>query len=129
MNKVMLIGNLTRDPEAGTTANGVSYSRFSIAVSRRFSKEETDYFNIQCWKALADTCNRLLSKGKKVAIAGSIQIRNYESANGEKRTAVDIIADEVEFLSPKGDQKEYSAPSKNDDITKLTPVEAEELPF
>ncbi|MEG2676369.1 MAG: single-stranded DNA-binding protein, partial [Clostridia bacterium] len=90
MNKIFLIGNLTRDPETGTTANAVSYCRFSIAVNRRFSKEqnEVDFFNIVCWRGLAETCGKNLTKGRKVAICGSIQIRNYDANDGSKKQSV-----------------------------------------
>lgn len=133
MNKVFLIGNLTRDPEPGTTSSGINYSRFSIAVNRRFSKDnEVDYFNIVAWRGLADVCNNNLSKGRKVSVIGSIQIRSYEGNDGTKRTAVEITAEDIEFLSSanrsdNGDSE--PAPAKKEkDITKLKPVE-EELPF
>lgn len=112
MNKVYLIGNLTRDPEMRATQMGVSVCNFSIAVNRRFKREdgtqETDYFNIVAWRQLADLCGRYLTKGRKVAVVGSIQTRTYEAQDGTKRSAFDIIADEVEFLSPQdtGMQKE-----------------------
>ncbi len=117
MNKVFLIGNLTRDPELSETNGGVSVCRFGIAVNRRFSSQDaerqTDFFNVTAWRALGETVARFTKKGNKVAVVGSIQIRNYEDNAGQKRTYVDIIADEVEFLSPKngGSDEEYSAPA------------------
>lgn len=134
MNKVFLIGNLTRDPEGGTTQSGISYSRFSLAVNRRFSStNEVDFLNIVCWRGLADNCNKMLTKGRKVAVSGSIQVRNYETQSGEKRTAVDIIADEVEFLpsSQGGFSREDGAPAskKVDDVSELKPVQEDVLPF
>ena len=106
MNKVFLIGNLTRDPELAETNSGVPVCRFGLAVSRRFSQgdaeRQTDFFNVTAWRNLADTVARFCKKGNKVAVAGSIQIRNYEDNSGQKRTFVDIIADDVEFLTPKG---------------------------
>lgn len=102
MNKVMLIGNLTRDPEVRTLANGNTVCSFGLAVQRRFSKDqaqrETDFFNITVWGQLGDLCARYLTKGRKAAVTGRIQIRNYDGNDGTKKTAVDIIADEVEFL-------------------------------
>lgn len=104
MNKVTLIGNLTRDPEQGATPSGTSYCRFSIAVSRRFANadgnREVDYFNITAWKGLADNCAKYLKKGSKVAIIGTLQNRSYEDKAGNKRTVTDIVSEEVEFLSP-----------------------------
>ena len=101
MNKVYLIGNLTRDPETRTTTTGIQVCNFSIAVNRRRRAEgtqETDYFNIVAWRQLADLCSKYLSKGRKVAVSGSIQTRTYEAQDGSKRNAFDIVADEVEFL-------------------------------
>ena len=106
MNKVYLIGNLTRDPEIRATQAGVTVCNFSIAVNRRYrnanGQQETDFFNIVAWRQLADLCGKYLTKGKKVAVTGSIQTRTYEAQDGSKRNAFDIVADEVEFLSPAG---------------------------
>ena len=135
MNKVILIGNLTRDPESGSTQSGVSYCRFSIAVNRRFSRDkenEVDYVNNVCGRGLAENCAKLLAKGRKVCVCGAIQTRQYEQ-DGMKRTAFDIIADEVEFLpSGAGRTDDGSAPQESErrqtSNSGLTPVE-EELPF
>jgi single-strand DNA-binding protein len=105
MNKVFLIGNLTRDPELTETSSGVSVCRFSIAVNRNYSgsdgERKTDFFNITAWRGLGETINRFAKKGNKVAVTGSIEIRNYEDNQGAKRTSVDIIAQDVEFLSSR----------------------------
>ena len=103
MNKVILCGNLTRDPEVRSTPNGVSVCNFTIAVNRRMQKDgqqETDFFNVVAWRSLADLCGKYLAKGRKVNVFGAIQTRTYEAKDGTKRTAFDIVADEVEFLSP-----------------------------
>ena len=103
MNKVYLIGTLTRDPELRSTQSGVDVCNFSIAVNRRFKdgngNQQTDFFNIIAWRQLAGLCNKYLAKGRKVAISGSIQTRTYEAQDGSKRSVFDIVADEVEFLS------------------------------
>lgn len=104
MNKVYLIGNLTRDPESRATQAGIPVCNFSIAVNRRFVNQQTgqrevDYFNIVAWRQLADLCSQYLAKGRKVAVSGSIQTRTYQAQDGSNRLAIDIIADEVEFLS------------------------------
>jgi single-strand DNA-binding protein len=105
MNKVFLIGNLTRDPELTETSGGVSICRFSIAVNRNYSgsdgERKTDYFNITAWRGLGENVARYAKKGNKVAVNGSIELRNYEDNQGVKRTAVDIIAQDVEFLTPR----------------------------
>ena len=119
MNKVFLIGNLTRDPELSETNSGVPVCRFGIAVNRRFSSQDaerqTDFFNVTAWRALGETVSRYTRKGNKVAVTGSIQMRTVEDASSQKRTYVDIIADDVEFLTPKGGSDgrddDYSAPA------------------
>lgn len=119
MNKVFLIGNLTRDPELSETASGVSLCRFGIAVTRPYSsgdgERQTDFFNVTAWRGLADTVAKYCKKGNKVAVSGSIQLRNYEDNNGVRRTAVDIVAQDVEFLSsPRtngGEDGYYDAPA------------------
>ena len=142
MNKVYLIGNLTRDPELSTTTSGVSVCRLSIAVSRRFSnadgERETDFFNITAWRGTAENCAKFLKKGNKIAVSGSIQTRNYERADGTKGFAVDIIADEVEFLSSKNDGSSESnsgeggtsigGNSTNSPVADLQPID-DDLPF
>lgn len=115
MNKVFLIGNLTRDPELTTTASGVSVCRFAIAVNRSYTssdgERQTDFFNITAWRDLGERVAQYQHKGSKVAVAGSIQMRNYEDNQGVRRTAVDIIAQDVEFLSPKGTAEDGSSDS------------------
>lgn len=102
MNKFFAIGNLTRDPELSETASNIPVCRFSIAVNRRFSSnDETDFFNITAWRQLAERVAKYVKKGNKIAVAGSIQIRNYEDNNGQKRTSVDVVAEEIEFLFQK----------------------------
>jgi single-strand DNA-binding protein len=105
MNKVFLIGNLTRDPELTETASGVAVCHFAIAVNRSYASQDgerqTDFFNCTAWRGQAETIARYTKKGNKVAVSGSIQLRNYEDNQGVKRTAVDIIVQDVEFLTPK----------------------------
>ena len=105
MNKVFLIGNLTRDPELTETPSGVAVCHFSIAVNRNYASQDgerqTDFFNCTAWRGQAETIARYTKKGNKVAVTGSVQLRNYEDNQGVKRTAVDIIVQDVEFLTPK----------------------------
>lgn len=105
MNKVFLIGNLTRDPELTETANGVSICRFSLAVTRNYAgsdgERKTDFFNCVAWRGLGETVARYAHKGNKIAVSGSIELRNYEDKDGVKRTAIDIVAQDVEFLTPR----------------------------
>ena len=109
MNKAILIGNLANDPESRTTASGVSVCQFRLAVQRRFANQqgvrEADFFNIVAWRQTAELCARYLSKGRKVAVEGSIQNRSYDAQDGSKRYVTEIVADNVEFLgSPQGDR-------------------------
>ncbi len=105
MNKVILIGNLTRDPELTETPSGVSVCRFSIAVARKYSgadgEKKTDFFNCIAWRGLAETVARFTRKGNKVCVSGSIETRSYEDSQGNKRNAVDVVAQDIEFLTPK----------------------------
>lgn len=121
MNKVFLIGNLTRDPELTETSGGVKICRFSIAVNRNFTsadgERKTDFFNVVAWRGLGETVARYARKGNKVAVSGSIELRNYEDSQGIKRTGIDIVAQDVEFLTPRANGSddsfgyEASAPS------------------
>lgn len=110
MNKVILIGNLTRDPELTTTNNGIAVCKFGIAVNRNFKNSEgevdVDFFNIVVWRAQAENANKFLKKGSKVGIVGSIQNRSYEDENGNKKYFTDIVAENVEFLTPKNSEIE-----------------------
>lgn len=110
MNKVFLIGNLTRDPELSETGSGISVCRFSIAVNRDYTNADgergTDFFNCTAWRGIAETIARYCKKGNKVAICGSIQTRSYEGNDGIKRTATEIVAQNVEFLTPKQNDDE-----------------------
>lgn len=106
MNKVILIGNLASDPELKRTAGDISVCSFRLAVQRRRANpqgvREADFFTITAWRALAENCAKYLAKGKKCAVEGSIITRSWDGQDGVKRYATEIVAEEVEFLSPKG---------------------------
>ena len=135
MNKVILIGNLTRDPELTETPTGVSVCKFAIAVSRDYASSdgtrETDFFNITVWRGRAENCGRYLKKGNKVAVIGSLQTRSYEDKDGIKRNVTDIIASEVEFLASRsateGEEIPQAQPRR--ERPKLEPVSDDDLPF
>ncbi len=107
LNKIMLIGNLGRDPELQVTSDGTPFTRFSLAVSRNYTtksgekREETEWFNIVAWRQLAETCERYLHKGSKVYIEGRLTQRKYTDKNGLERTSVDVTANDMEMLTPK----------------------------
>jgi len=107
LNKIMLIGNLGKDPELQVTSDGTPFTRFSLAVNRSYKSasgekvEETEWFNIVTWRQLAEICERYLHKGSKVYIEGRLSQRKYADREGIQRTAVDVIATDMEMLSPK----------------------------
>ena len=100
MNKVILIGNLTKDLETRETPSGKTVANFSIAVNRPFSND-TDFFNITVWDKQAENCAKFLKKGSKVGIVGYLYNRSYEANDGTKRTVTEINCSEIEFLTPK----------------------------
>ena len=106
MNKVILVGNVTKDLELKTTTNGIATCTFSIAVNRKFKNaqgvQEADYINIVTWRQTAELCAKYLAKGRKVGIVGSIQTRSYTAKDGGKRYVTEVVADDVEFLTPRG---------------------------
>lgn len=124
MNKAFIVGNLTRGPEVKTTTTGQTVCNFTIAVSRRFKKDETDYIPIVVWNKQAENCGKYLSQGSKVSVSGEIQTRNYEGKNG-KVYVTEVVADEVEFLGSKAQKNEPSADDEFADIMQ----EDEDLPF
>ena len=131
MNKVILVGNLTRDPELSTTSSGVSLCRLSLAVSRRFANadgtRETDFFNITVWRNDAENCSKYLNKGSKIAVVGSLQNRTYE-VDGVKRYATDIVASEIEFLNSRS-SGDSATRDDAEPVSDLRPVDDDSLPF
>ena len=102
MNKAILIGNLTRDPETRTLSSGVSVTTFTLAVNRRFTNQqgvrEADFIPVVTWRQQAELCARYLTKGRKCAVVGTIQTRTYDAQDGTKRYVTEVVADEVEFI-------------------------------
>ncbi len=131
MNKIILIGNLGADPELRSTTNGISVCTFRIGVSRKFKDSngdsQTDWINIVAWRQLGELCAKYLEKGKKVAVSGSLQTRNYEDKEGNKRIAYEVVADDIEFLTPRGEGSTTS--NSNDEIKGFTEMEDKALPF
>ena len=128
MNKAVLIGNLTKEPESKATANGVAVCNFTVAVQRRFmqnGERQADFIPVVAWRGLADTCIKYLHKGSKVAVSGTIQTRSYDAQDGSKRYVTEIVADEVQFL----DNKQASAEPAAEEIPGFTAIEDEQLPF
>ena len=132
MNKVTLLGRLTRDPEFDQTTTGISVAKFTLAVNRRYTNEdgerEADFINIVAWRTNADICHKYLKKGRQVCIIGSIQTRTYDAQDGTKRFVVEVIAEEVEFVGSKATE-EKEEPKKEIKKVKLEPIENDTLPF
>lgn len=145
LNRAMLIGNLTRDPELRKTANGQSVTSFSIATNRAFTtqtgekKEQADYHNIVAWGRLAEICAQYLTKGKKIYVDGRIQNREWEGTDGQKRYRTEVVVENMIMLDRAGNSTgsykasgnepsfggdEPVAPTPADDEIKL-----EDIPF
>ena len=143
MNKIILIGNLTRDPELRTTPNGYTVCNFDIAVNDRRGRnqqangqqEQTQYFRITVWRQLGETCQRYLSKGRKVYVSGPLTARTYQANDGTTRVSLEVTADDVEFLSSRNDDAAGgyspapSAPAPMAQASGFTAVETDDLPF
>ena len=140
MNKVVLIGNLTRDPELRSTTQGIAVCSFGIAVNRRFKnasgQQETDFFTVTAWRQLADLCARYLQKGRKICVVGSVSMRTYDAQDGTKRSVLEVQADEVEFLSPQqqggepnASPAQGNAPAVPANESGFTQADDDELPF
>jgi single-strand DNA-binding protein len=131
MNKVILIGRLTRDPELKTTASGTATTTFSIAVDRNFVNQQTgqreaDFINCVAWRKQAENIARYCTKGTQVAVEGRIQVRNYDAQDGTKRYVTEVICDNVTFLGSKSSnnassfsENNYSEPSSDIETTNL----------
>lgn len=133
MNKLTIIGNLTRDPELRTTQTGLSVCSFTVAVNRRRSKEnEADFFRITAWRELGDICCKYLAKGRKVAVTGPVSVSTYTAQNGETRANLEVTADEVEFLTPAADaapSQPAPKPQPQQPESGFEEVEDDDLPF
>lgn len=114
LNRIILIGRLTRDPELRYTPNGVAVARFTLAVDRRQVKDrekETDFIDIVVWQKQAENCANYIGKGRLVAVEGRLQIRSYDDSQGIRRKAAEVIADSVRFLdrAREGSGSSYNA--------------------
>lgn len=121
MNKSIIIGNLTRDPELRTTQDGTHVCNFTVAVNRRARagvQPEADYFRVTAWRTLGENCAKYLTKGRKVCVTGPVAARAYTGSDGNVRATLELTADEVEFLSARNGQ----------DAGGFTPVDDDELP-
>ena len=120
LNRIVIIGRLTRDPEMRQTPSGTAVCTFTLAVDRSFKsangERETDFISVVAWRQLGETCGRYLSKGKLAAVDGRLQLRRYEDKDGNNRLAAEVVADNVRFLSPKSDDSEVDLAPPLDEI-------------
>lgn len=106
MNRLTIIGNLTADPEMRTTPNGKTVTNFTVAVSRKGDKDKTDYFRCAAWGKTGEVCGQYLGKGKKVCVTGEVSARAFTDRQGEAKASLEVFVAEVEFLSPRGEERE-----------------------
>lgn len=132
MNKAILVGRLTRDPELKSTANGTNVCSFSVAVNRRYKNAEgnydADFINCTAWRQTAEFVSKYFTKGRMIGVVGSIQTRNYDDKDGKKVYVTEVAADEVHFVESKGDNNNNTAPVA--DVNNFAPIDdTDELPF
>ena len=118
MNKVILVGRLTKDPEMRTTASGVATTNFTLAVNRNFTNQsgerEADFLTCVAWRRLAETIAKFCTKGSQVAVEGRIQTRSYDAQDGTKRYVTEIMVDNIDFLGSRRDNNTSSYTPAND---------------
>ena len=141
MNKVTIIGNLTRDPELRSTRDGISVCSFTVAVNRRVrnaeaGQPEADFFRVTAWRQLGENCAKYLAKGRKVSVTGSVSASAYTAQDGTARASLEVTADDVEFLTPRGEVGDAPAPAPRMQAAPAAPqsngfeqVDDDELPF
>ena len=132
MNKLTIIGNLSRDPELRTTASGINVCNMTVAVNRRRAGNdpETDFFGVSVWRGLGESCAKYLRKGAKVCVIGAVGVRTYQTNSGETRAVMEVNADDVEFLSGRNENRqENAAPTPAGTPEGFTAVETDDLPF
>jgi len=137
MNKLFIVGNLTRDPDLRVTQSGLDVCSFTVAVNRRRregQQQEADFFRVTAWREMGKNCKQYLAKGRKVAVTGSVSVSTYQAQDGSTRAQLEVTADDVEFLTPKGETPAQQ-PNVPQAVTSRPPeggyveVEDDDLPF
>lgn len=131
MNLMIIVGNLTADPETRTTQDGKMVVSFTVAVNRRGNQQGADYFRVSAWNKLGELCKAYLAKGRKVGVTGSIRAGAYTNSEGKAVGTLELMADEIEFLSPRTDgaQSENKPPVNAPAVGGGFVQVNEELPF
>ena len=146
MNRLMIIGNITKDVETRVTQSGVNLTSFTVAVNRRRTQEgqpDADFFRVTAWRQLGENCAKYLAKGRKVCVVGPVSINVYTGNDGNQRAQMEVTADDVEFLTPKMEQQEQAKQDakeaayvkaereaiQNEDKYVQVPIGEDDLPF
>lgn len=120
MNKLTIIGNLTKDPELRTTTQGKNVCDFTVAVNRR-NREEADFFRVSAWNQLGENCQKFLAKGRKVCVVGPVSVRTYQANDGTTKASLEVTAEDVEFLSPRSDSVDQQTGYQKVDVGDVLP--------
>ena len=130
LNRIILIGRLTRDPELRYTPNNIAVTRFTLAVDRNYKSAQgekmTDFITVVVWRQLAELCAEYLAKGKLAAVDGRLQVRSYDAQDGTRKTVAEVVAENVRFLSPK---QTNTQENNNDFIAGEAEIYDDDLPF
>ena len=143
MNKAILVGNLTKEPEQRTTSSGIAVASFTVAVNRRYKtqdgQQQTDFINCVAWRGTAEFVAKYFSKGSRIGVVGTIQTRTYDDQNGNKRYVTEVVADEVEFAGDKAQNQDMQKPTEQEsrtadelfaeDLVDFQPLDESKLPF
>lgn len=143
MNKAILVGNLTKEPEQRTTSSGIAVTSFTVAVRRRYKDADgnyqADFVNCVAWRSTAEFVAKYFTKGSRIGVVGTIQTRTYDDQNGNKRYVTEVVADEVEFAGSKTQNQDMQKPTEQEsrtadelfteDLADFQPLDDAELPF
>lgn len=130
MQILVIIGNVVGDPQTRTTQSGHIVCSFSVAVNRRHQKDgqqEADFFRVSAWNQLGENCQKYLTKGKKIEVTGTVSVSTYTAKDGTVRANMDVLARDVEFLSPK--EQANKEPMTQESMSGYVEVDEEGLPF
>ena len=132
MQKLFIVGNLTGDPQTRTTNSGKEVCSFTVAVNRRQKKTdgtaEADFFRVSAWEGMAKVCQQYLAKGRKVAVTGTVSVSTYQAQDGTTRASMDVFAQDVEFLTPRGEGQSQSAPAAPAPVAGVPAMAAVDMP-
>lgn len=143
MNKAILVGNLTKEPEQRTTSSGIAVTSFTVAVRRRYKDADgnyqADFINCVAWRSTAEFVAKYFTKGSRIGVVGTMQTRTYNDQNGNKRYVTEVVADEVEFAGSKTQNQDMQKPTEQEsrtadelfaeDLADFQPLDDSELPF